>query len=261
MQIQPVAAVDLAQPWVHRAPGVIHGRRSLGDGVQREIRLGVGCLERRVPERQRIEIRAHALAMPPGRLHRAVALRRQAELLQLLAVQLQDDRLGLLDEAHGARVLQIRSIGMLVEARFGYQLALPETAVLDVALQLLGVGLAATRLAAIGAAPARKRSDPGPAFVMHQVVGVAVRKFRRPIRIDHARQGEPRAQIEQHVLERPHVALGRQHRLTDRVRQGRRGTRSAGRAGRCSPSARDRWYPAGSDRRSRPSPRNRRPSR
>src|SRR3546814_14220227 len=54
-------------------------------------RLGVDrrFLEGRVPDRQRVEVGPDAAALPVRRLHRAVAGRRQAELLRNLAVELQ----------------------------------------------------------------------------------------------------------------------------------------------------------------------------
>jgi hypothetical protein len=102
-----------------------------------------------------------------GRLHGAVAGRGQAELLQFLAVQLQRDRFRPLDEVHLARVLEVRTVRMLVEALGRGELAAPEAAVLDVSPQLLGIGLAAACLAAVHAAPAGQRPDPGLALVIH----------------------------------------------------------------------------------------------
>src|SRR5262249_59656506 len=50
VQVQPVGAMDLAQPGVLRAPGMVHGHRPLRDGKEREITLAVGALEWRIPK-------------------------------------------------------------------------------------------------------------------------------------------------------------------------------------------------------------------
>ena len=70
---------------------MIHRHWPLRDGVQREGTAVDGrLLERHVPERQRVEICSHALAMLLGRLDLAVALGGEAEFLQRFRVQLQD---------------------------------------------------------------------------------------------------------------------------------------------------------------------------
>src|SRR3546814_20979697 len=71
-----------------------HVHRPLRDGVEIELpTLQRGLLERRIPDRQRVEVGLDAPALAVRRLHRAMPARRQAELLQHLAVELQGDRL------------------------------------------------------------------------------------------------------------------------------------------------------------------------
>ena len=64
-------------------------------GVQREgVRVDARLLERRIPERQRVEIGLDARPVLCRRHDRAMTLRGQAETLQRLDIELQDDRLG-----------------------------------------------------------------------------------------------------------------------------------------------------------------------
>ena len=87
--IEAVAAVDLAQPSIHRAPTMIHRHRPLGDRVHREFGVIIGQIFKRlIPERQRVEERADALAMDLRRLRDTVAIRGQPELLKNFAVEL-----------------------------------------------------------------------------------------------------------------------------------------------------------------------------
>ncbi len=61
---QHVLRVDLPQPGVHRAPGMVHRRGPLGDGVQRIfVPVDLRLLERLVPVGQRVEGVEDALAM------------------------------------------------------------------------------------------------------------------------------------------------------------------------------------------------------
>ena len=75
----------------------------------------------------------------------------------------------------------------------------------DVALQLLRIRRALAVLRAVRAAPAGEQADAGRALVAHDVVGV-VAVLRRAVGVHHARQAEPRAEVEQHRLEAAHVA-------------------------------------------------------
>ena len=81
MDEQAVPAVDLPQPGVLRAPGMIHLHRPLRHArAAGSASLSTAALlERRVPERQRVEVGARcARAARSGGWHRAVALARRA---------------------------------------------------------------------------------------------------------------------------------------------------------------------------------------
>src|SRR5690606_39858851 len=91
-----------------------------------------------------------------------------------------------------------------VAAGFG-DLRPPETAVVDVALQLARVRRALAVRAAVLPAPAGQQADARRAFVADDVVGV-VAVLRRAVGVDHARQPEARAQLQQHRLGAADVA-------------------------------------------------------
>src|SRR3546814_3773216 len=85
--------------------------------------------------------------------------RRQAELLQHLAVELQGDRLLARQPAHRLGVGEIALVGELEVELVGRQRVRPEAAVLDVALELVWVRLAGAVAAAVLVAPAGQRAD------------------------------------------------------------------------------------------------------
>ncbi len=197
---------------------MVHLHRPLRDRMQREVRVrDLALLERRVPERQRIEIGLDALAVLLGRLDGAVAARGEAELLQRLAIELQHDLLDLVDQAHALRGLEIALVGVLVVELVVGQVIAPEALVLDIAVELLRVHRPGPLLVAARTAPAGERADAGLALVVDEVVRIAARIARAAIGIGEARQFQPRAELDQDVLERPHVAVGLEHRLADRV--------------------------------------------
>ena len=70
---------------------------------------------------------------------------------------------------------------------------------------------------AIRAAEAGQRADAGRALVVDDVVRVVPGSAAGRLGVVKAGSAEPRAQLDQHVLERPHVAVRRDHRLADRV--------------------------------------------
>src|SRR5262249_49390677 len=70
---------------------------------------------------------------------------------------------------------------------------------------------------AVRAAPSRQRSDARPAFVIDDVVRIASRILRTAVLAHEAGQLESRTEVEQHVLEGAHVAVGLHHRLPDRI--------------------------------------------
>ena len=108
-----------------------------------------------------------------GRLDRAVALGGEAEFLHGLAIELQHDLRGAVDQAQPLGVFQVRGIGVLVVQRLGRVVVFPEAAVGDVALQLVGVGRADALAFAVGAAEPGERADAGAAFVVGDIFGVA----------------------------------------------------------------------------------------
>ena len=75
-------------------------------------------------------------------------------------------------------------------------------------------------LAAVRPAPSREHADAGLALMIDDVVGIEAGISRLAVEIDDARQTQPRAQIEHHILEGPHIAIGRHHRLADGVARG-----------------------------------------
>ncbi len=176
VHVEPVVAVDLAQPGVLRAPGVVHGHGALGDGVKRKGRLVVALvLEGRIPEGQRVEIGLHPRPLRLGWLDRAMAASGQAKALQDLAVDLEDDRLGPLDEATLGGVVEIGLVGVLEVTRRRWDLLVPEAVVGDVALELAGVGRALADGASVLAAPAHQTADARFALVVDDVIGIAAR--------------------------------------------------------------------------------------
>src|SRR3546814_12394657 len=81
----------------------------------------------------------------------------EPELLQMLAVKVQHDLLGLRDPTGLGGVFQVVLVGMLEVVLRGRQLVLPEAAVLDVALELVRVDRPAPVLIPLLAAPAGQR--------------------------------------------------------------------------------------------------------
>src|SRR5579872_1571726 len=147
-----------------------------------------------------------------------MAAAREAEALQRLAVELEGDRLGGGQKAFLACELEVTLVRHLVIALVLWQRVMPEAAVLDVAIELFGIRCTAAELTSIRAAPAGKRPDARRSLVAHDVVGV-VAIFWRAVVVDHARELQPRAEIEQHRLKRPHVAIRFDDGMTDRVRR------------------------------------------
>src|SRR3546814_16641245 len=87
--------------------------------------------------------------------------RRQAELLQHLAVELQGDRLLARQPAHRLGVGEIALVGELEVELVGRQRVRPEAAVLDVALELVRVRLAGAVAAAVLVAPSSEERRVG----------------------------------------------------------------------------------------------------
>ncbi len=173
--------------------------------------------ERRIPHGQRIEIGVDAVAQGSGRLVRAVTARRLAETHQRLAVDLQDDLVGRVDEAHVLRPGEVFRVGVAVPVHAGRKLEAPEAAVFLVALDLAGIGRTTAMAFATFPAPARQQAEAGTAFMVDDVIGIAAGIARRALAGDETRKAETNAEVDQHVLEGPHVAVGRQHRVADGI--------------------------------------------
>ncbi len=137
-----------------------------------------------------------------------MALRRETKALQRLGVKLYGDRRRRADEAERLSPFEVIAVRHLVVAARGGHFAVPVAAVLDVARELLGIRCADAVAGAVGAAPAGEQANAGRALVLDDVLRIAARIFRVAVLGDQSRQLEPRAEIEQHVLERPHVAIG-----------------------------------------------------
>ena len=143
--------------------------------------------------------------------------RGQTEFLQRLAVELVDDRVGLADEAEEGGPVEIGPVHMAVVLHVIGQLVEPVAAIVDVMLQLFGIGRAPPLRLAVGTAEAGERAEPRRAFVVHDVIGIAARIARAAVGAGHAWKAEPRAEVEQNLLEGTHVAIGLHHRLADRI--------------------------------------------
>ena len=218
MDVQPVLAGDLAQPRILRAPRVVHVHGALGDGVQRVVAaIDHALLEGRVPQGQGVGVGGDARAVALGRANGAMALARQLELLQRLRVDLHDDRGRAGDEAHLAGPVQVPLVRIAVIPVPIGEPVLPEAAVRDVALDLIGVRRAGPVLGPVLAAPARQRSQAGASLVVDDVVGIAAGVERSAFLGDHSRQTQPRAEIQQHRLEWTHVPVRPHHRVPDGV--------------------------------------------
>ena len=130
----------------------------------------------------------------------------KAEALQRLDVDLQRDRLRRADQPEGDRLLEVPLVGMLEVAFVRCELVAPETPVLDVALELVGVYRALAFPGAVGSAESGERADARGAFVVDQVVGVAAGIPGLALLAGEGGQAEPRAEVDQDVLERANVA-------------------------------------------------------
>jgi anti-sigma factor RsiW len=108
-------------------------------------------------------------------------------------------------------------MGVLEVAHVGRQLVPMHATLGDVPFKLARVGLAAAPGAAILAAVPCQWTNAGPTLVIDDIIGIAPRVFRRAVSSAEAWQLEARAQIDEDALERPHVAIGSDDRLADRI--------------------------------------------
>ena len=218
---QIVVRVDLAQPGVLRIPGMVHGHRALGDGVQRVL-VDVGHLrfERLVVERQRIEIGFDALRQVRRRapLRRPPALRRHAELLQHFGVDLDHDRVGVAAQARPLRPLVIALVPVAHVLVGRRQLLLEHAIVLGVHLPLPRIGFALHELLAALAAPAGEEADArtGLGLVVDDEIGV-VAVLAAAVGVDESGKLQAAGELDQHFLERLARTRRRQHRHAHRV--------------------------------------------
>ncbi len=233
VHVQAVLGQDLPQPRVLRVPRVVHHHRPLGDRVQR-ILVGDGAparcadravraraFERGVPEGQRIEILGQALAIDErGRLRPVVKpLSREAELLQRLRIHLQDHlHRRVAEQRMLLRELEVVLVRVTVIAHVLRPAMHEETLVLDVALPLLRIGLAAQGFVAVLAAPSGKKPDARYFLVVDDEI-LVVGELARAVGVGERGKLEPGRQLDQNFLPRPDVAIRIDDGLPDRVRR------------------------------------------
>ena len=90
-----------------------------------------------------------------------VALRRQPELLQRFAVELQHDLVRRCDEAHALCEFEVVAVSEFAEALARRQFMVPEAAMLDIGFELARVHRAAASFIALLSPPSRQRPDAG----------------------------------------------------------------------------------------------------
>ena len=216
--IEPIGTVNLPEPGILGAPGMVHGHGTLGDRVKGiGLRAGRRLVQRLIPERQRIEVGLDTVPLALGRDVVPVAAGGEPELLQRLAVEPADHRIGGFHEALFPGIGEIAVVDVAEELVLAGKLFPPVTAVLYIFVQLVRVGRALPGLRAVLAPPAGQRADPRLAFMVDDVVRIAARIGRTAHFLDKSRQTQPGAQVDQHVLERPHVPVGLDHRLADGI--------------------------------------------
>ena len=115
------------------------------------------------------------------------------------------------------RVIEIRRIGKPVIALGGCELGAPEAAIVDVALQLLGIGFATEGLLPLCPPPASEWTLFGTARVLGEILRVTAGETRAAIGFGHPRQTQLCAQREQHILEGADVSIGGDDRLSNGV--------------------------------------------
>ena len=219
-------------------------------------RVDAGVGGRRVPDGQRRHGAGEGVAQGVGGLAVALAEGGGLEAGEGLGVELEEEGLRAVDEAGGHGPVLVGGVpGLEVGGLLG-DVAAPEAAVGDVAVELVRVGGAAALGGAV-AAPAGERPDAGAALVADHVVGVVARRWgcrrARPCR-GGAGGGRGRAG--------PTGRGGRRGRARPPAsgwRPGRRrARRSGGRGGSRRRGARGRWCRGGRGRRRRSSRRRRR---
>ena len=254
---QVVVRVDLAQPRVLRVPRVVHRHRPLRDRSERIAReIGRLRLQRRVVERQRIEVALDALAQVLRRLPaRPLALRGEPELLQHLGIELDQDRIVEAAHAHALRPFHVALVPVahvLVRRR---QLVVEHAVVVRVHLPLLRVRLALQELVAVLAAPAGEEADARArlGLVVDDEVGV-VAELARAVGVDEGRELEPATRARSAPPGTACTARSAAPPERAPSRSARRTPRSAGRASTSRRGARGTSCRAARGRRTRSSP-------
>ncbi|KUP94251.1 hypothetical protein TRIHO_08640 [Tritonibacter horizontis] len=213
--IKRVVAMDLAQPGVLAAPGVIHGHRPLGEGIDRKARvaLRVGL----VPDRQRCHGVLDAGAQVVGGLALAVAFGGQLEFAQRFDVELEQVGLRGVEQAKiDCPVLIGHVPGFVIAGLFG-DVFDEKAAVVDIPLELVRIGVPPPGGRAVAAKPCQ-RADAWLALVVDDVIGVVL-VFRAAVCVGEAGQLHAVGKIDQHRLKPAHVAIRRHHRPADRIRR------------------------------------------
>src|SRR5262249_27109602 len=157
----------------------------------------------RVPKRQRIEIRLYSRAVLRRHCHTALALGREAKLLQLLTVKLKHDRIGAVEESHCDRPFEIRAVPWLEIARFFRNFAAPEALIFDVPLKLMRIRRASALTLSIIPTPAGQRTETGPSLMVDEVIRIKTGILGRAARVDKVGEPESCTEFYQHVLEGP----------------------------------------------------------
>jgi hypothetical protein len=111
-------------------------------------------IDRRIPERQRIEIARDAFAIARGRLRRTVILGGKAKRLQPFRIQLEHDRVGRTDETQRLGPGKVIAVRHLVVAPRCRHRRVPVAIVCLVYIELMRIRFADAAAAAIAAAPA-----------------------------------------------------------------------------------------------------------
>ena len=174
--IEPIGSMNLPKPGILGAPGMVHGHGTLGDRVKGiSLRVGRRLVQRLIPERQRIKVGLDTVPLALGRDVVPVAAGGEPELLQRLAVELADHRIGGFHEAVFPGMGEIAVVDVAEELVLVGKLLPPETAVLYIFIQLARVGRALPGLRAILAPPTGQRTDPRLAFMVGDVVRIAAR--------------------------------------------------------------------------------------
>ena len=199
---------------------MIHRHRPLGDRRERKF-LDVGRLhfERRVVERQRIEVGLDALGEPLGRTAaRPLSLRCEPEALQHFRIQMHEDRVAPTPQTVALRPLHVTPVPVAHVAVGRRHLVLEDAIICGVHLPLFRVRLAAHRLLPVCAAPAGEKADPGArlGLVADDEIRV-IDVLARAAGVDERGQLQAARKLDQDLLERLAFPGGRQHRHAHRV--------------------------------------------